>query len=188
MPAWAKMAESASLVAAMSSISALDLRKLGAVAQNVDIALGELAEAALLRLVGAPDAADLQRLEGARQLRCVRGIIARERHREVIAQAGIGKVRAAALDHLLEIAAALEDLEDELLIFAALLVGEVFDVLHGGRFDLGEAVAAVGIANEPHDALPKLHIAGELIAHALDGRFDKVHWNHSLSIFSRVTL
>ncbi len=47
----------------------LDLGDLGGDAQNVDVALGELPEATLLRALGPPDRADLDRLEAGRAAR-----------------------------------------------------------------------------------------------------------------------
>ena len=71
--------------------------------------------------------------------------------------------------------AALHDLEDELLVIAALLAGQVLDVLHHRRFNLHEAVCAVGFLNHAKHMLTKTHVGGEHIAHALDGRFNEFH-------------
>ena len=56
-------------------------------ADRVDVALIELAEAALLRPVGAPHRLNLVALEELRQLRPILGDDARERHGHVVAQA-----------------------------------------------------------------------------------------------------
>ena len=153
----------------------LNLRHVGAVAQNVDVALGKLAEAALLGLVRSPDAADLQGLEGRRQQGGIGGVIAGQRDGQIIAQTDVRQIRAVFLQLLFQIPAALEDLEDQLLILAALLVGQVFDVLDSGGLDLGEAVFAIGLADHAHDVLSEQDVRRQRVAHALDRCFDKVH-------------
>ena len=60
---------------------------------DVDVALHELAVAALLRALGAPHRRDLDRRGTRRQLAAVARVEPRERHREVVAQAEVGERR-----------------------------------------------------------------------------------------------
>src|SRR5882724_11524750 len=120
----------------------LDLDERRGQAEHVDVALGELAEAALLRPLRAPHRPDLDGLQRIGQPRMVLGVVARERHREVEAQAEVGQILARA-SRRLQLLAALHDLEDELLVLAALAAGEQRQVLERGRLDAPEAVGAV---------------------------------------------
>ena len=162
----------------------LDLRQAAVVAQNVDVALGKLAEAPLLRVVRAPDVAKLHRLERGRQLLLVVRVVARQRHGQVVAQAVVRQLAVALVQRALKLRAALHHLEDQLLVVAALLAGQVLDVLHHRRFDLHEAARAVGFLNHAEHMLAQAHVGGEHIAHALDGRFDEFHGCDSFRIFS----
>ena len=96
----------------------LDLGDLGDHAQDVDVALGELPEAALLRALGAPDRPDLDRLERVGQLGSMVGIVPRERYRQIEAQPEIGEIIFAG-GRGVELGAALENLVDQLLVLAA---------------------------------------------------------------------
>ena len=162
----------------------LDLRQAAVVAQNVDVALGKLAEASLLRVVRAPDVAKLHRLERGRQLLLVVRVVARQRHGQVVAQAVVRQLAVALVQRALKLRAALHHLEDQLLVVAALLAGQVLDVLHHRRFDLHEAARAVGFLNHAEHMLAQAHVGGEHIAHALDGRFDEFHGCDSFRMFS----
>ena len=81
---------------------------------RVDVALVELAEPSAGRPIGTPDRLDLVALEEPRQLALVLRDDARERHREVVAQREVGLAARLVL-------AALEDLEDQLVAFFAVL-------------------------------------------------------------------
>ena len=70
----------------------LDLRDLGCHAQNIDVTLGELAKAPLLRPLGPPYRPDLDRFERIGERRPVVRVVARERHGEVEAQPEIGEI------------------------------------------------------------------------------------------------
>ena len=162
----------------------LDLRHDAVLPQNVDIALGELAEAPLLGPVRPPYAADLQRLEGHGQLVRVVGVIPGQGHGQVVPQAGVARL-APLLDRLFQLLAPLLNFKNQLFIFAALLAGQVFDMLHGRRFNLGKAVGSVGLPDHAHHLLAKQHIRGQTVPHALDRRFDKAHllFHPFLSLF-----
>ena len=153
----------------------LDLGQAAVVAEDVDVALRELTEASLLRVVRAPDVAQLHRLERGGQLFPVVGVVARQRQRQVVAQAVVGQLAVALLEGALQLRAALHDLEDQLLIVAALLGGQVLDVLHHRRLDLHEAVGGIALLDHAQHMLAQAHVGGEHIAHALDGRLDKFH-------------
>ena len=102
----------------------------------VDVALVELAESAARRPIGAPHGLNLIALEDLRQLRLVLGHDTRERHRQVVAQREIGLAAGLVL-------AALENLEDELVAFLAVLAEQCLDVLGGRRLERLEPVAIV---------------------------------------------
>ena len=102
----------------------LDLRPpRDATPEHVDVALGELAEAALLGPLRPPHRADLDGLERLGQPGVVLGVVARQRHRQVEAQAEVGQLVAPRRRGGLELLAALEDLEDQLLVLAAVAAG-----------------------------------------------------------------
>src|SRR4051812_41524020 len=128
----------------------LDLRHDATDADHVDIALRELTVAALLWSLRAPHRADLDGLERLGQARMVLGVVARERNREVEAQPQVGKL-GAARPRALELIASLEDLEDELLVLAAVAADEEPQALERRRLNAPEAVAAV----HPDDELTR---------------------------------
>ncbi len=66
-------------------------------ADGIDVALVELAEAALLRAIGAPHRLHLVALEVPRQRGPVLGHHARQRHRQVVAQRQVGLRRSRRL-------------------------------------------------------------------------------------------
>ena len=86
----AKPSPASTSAAAVSSSASTSHRRR---ADRIDVALVELAEAALLRPVGPPHRLDLIALEEPRQLRAVLGDDPRQRHRQVVAQR---QVRLAA--------------------------------------------------------------------------------------------
>ena len=70
----------------------LDLGERARLADDVDVALHELAVAALLRALGPPDRRDLDRAEHGGQLGAVGRVEAGQRHGEVEAQPEVGQV------------------------------------------------------------------------------------------------
>ena len=155
-------------------VDQLGLGRVGGIAQDVDVALGELAETTLLGTVGAPDRAHLQRLEGGGELADVVGVVAGQGHGQIVAHTRVAEiVKGGGLDGLGELLAALEHLEDQLLVLATLLAGEVLDALHAGGLDLGVTKRGVEIFQLAEEVLADLHLSGENVAHTLDGFFDK---------------
>ena len=69
----------------------LELGERAGLADDVDVALHELAVAALLRALGAPHRRDLDGAEHGRQRGAVRRVEPGQRHREVVAQAEVGE-------------------------------------------------------------------------------------------------
>src|SRR5207247_6837885 len=94
-------------------------------ADRVDVALIELAKSPARWTVRAPDRLDLIPLEESRQLVLVLRHDARERHGQVVAQR---EVRVAGVLVL----AALQDLENQLVAFLAVLAEQRLDVLERG--------------------------------------------------------
>ena len=74
----------------------LDLGQLARLADDVDVALHELAVAALLRTLGPPDRRDLDRPEHGRQLGAVGRVEPGERNGQVEAQAEVGEAQDVA--------------------------------------------------------------------------------------------
>ena len=107
-------------------------------AEHVDIALGELAEASLLGPLRAPHRADLDRLERVGQPGVVLGVVAGQRHRQVVAQAKVGQLALPRANRGLQIFTALENLEDQLLVVAALAADEQWQALQRRRLDAPE--------------------------------------------------
>ena len=131
-------------------------------ADRVEVELSELAEAPLVRLVGAPDRGDLVAAEGARQL-AVLGDHPGERHGQVEAQAE--RLRLGVADR-----------EDRL---RRLLPGrgaaQDVEVLDGGRRQGDEAVELVDTADGVDHVLAGQQLLGQEIAQAArDARFHSV--------------
>src|SRR5690554_6254265 len=152
----------------------LDLRKRASLTDDVDVALHELAEAPLLRALGAPHGRDLDRAEHRRQLGAVRRIEAREWHRQVEAQPEVGQVEGVGChSEVLAREPPLEDSEGQLLVVAAEARVQARTVLHDRGLDFVEAVGTVDIADDAEHALASRLLGGEEIAHAtgrIDGR------------------
>src|SRR5690606_8300400 len=130
--------------------------------------LVELAEASPRRPVGAPHGLDLEALEELRQRVPVLGDDARERHRQVVAQCEVGLAGRLVL-------AALQDLEDQLIAFLAVLAEQRLDVLDGGRLERLEPVALVDAADDADDVLPPTDVGRQEVAHPARGR-RAGHW------------
>jgi hypothetical protein len=101
---------------------------------RVDIALKELAEAALRRPVRAPDGLNLVALEELRQLVLILRDDPGERDGQVVPKREVGLAGRLVL-------AALENLENELVALLAVLPEERLDVLERRCLEQLEAVA-----------------------------------------------
>src|SRR5699024_10346757 len=98
----------------------------GAVAQNVDVALDKLPQAALLGALGPVDPVGLDDLEGVGQLGPVGGIVAGQGQRQVVAQAHVGQPGlVAGSQRRGQLVAPLEHLEDQVQIVAAVALVQV---------------------------------------------------------------
>ena len=144
----------------------LDLREVCCLAEDVDVALGELAETASLGTVRSPDGADLQRLEGLRKNCAVVRIIAGQRKGQVVAESAVSEIRLGLCVLQPQLLAALQDPEDQLLVVSALLAGQVLDVLHTGRLHRREAEAAVGVLDDRDQIIAEHHLTGENVLHS----------------------
>ena len=139
-------------------------------AENVDIALLELAESSLLGALRTPYTVDLDTLHREHQLTLVIGVIAAKRKGQVIAQTEIGDVLNVALFHCLdELFAALHDLKDQIQILAALGLIEVFRILDRGGGDTVEACRAVDRENGILKVIAETHLLGKVIVRAFYG-------------------
>ena len=149
-------------------------------AEDVDVALHELAEAALLRALGAPHRSDLHSSEHRRQACPVRRVEPGERHRQVEAQAEVGQVdRVGSLDDVVGRDAALHDAERQLLVIAAEPRVQPCDVFDDGRLDLGESVRGERLADRREHALATALLSGQEVAHAARGNDVSCHAVHS---------
>ena len=101
----------------------LQLGELAGLADDVDVALHELAVAPLLRALRSPHRRDLDGAEHGRQRGSMRRVEPRERNREVVAQAEVGEREGVAgcrcRGQVVGGEAALHDREGELLVVAA---------------------------------------------------------------------
>ena len=124
-----------------------------AVADDVDICLIELAEAAALRALAAIDLSDLETAERESEVGIMQGNVFRQRHRQVEAKGQVAVALGETVDLLFSLAAALG--EQHIARF------------DDGRVERGEAIDAVGRAQHLHKALhlglrrgKQLHKAG----------------------------
>ena len=142
----------------------LDLRDLGCHPQDVDVALGELPVATLLRPLRPPHRADLDGLERLGQARVIVRVVADERHREVEPQAQVGQVLRAARRR--ELLPALQDPVDQLFILPAVAPEQQAEALHRGRLDADEAVPPVDGQDLGHGPVTQCDFVGEHVPHA----------------------
>ena len=126
-----------------------------AVADDVDVRLIELTEAAALSALAAVDLADLVAPERKRQFIIVQRNVLRQRHGEVEAQAQIGVALRKAVDLLLRLAAAFGKQD---------LAG-----LEQRRVQRREAVERIGGTDRLHDALHLLLRSGQQLHKARQG-------------------
>ena len=131
-------------------------------ADRVDVALIELAEPPARRAIGAPHRLNLIALEELRQLVLILRDDARERHGQVVAQREIGLAARLVL-------AALENLENELVAFFAVLAEQRLDVLERGRLERLEPVALVHLANDADHVLAATDVVGQEVARPAGG-------------------
>src|SRR5262249_48319134 len=124
---------------------------------RVEIALIELAKPPARGPIGAPDRLDLVALEEPRQLVLILRDRTGQRHGEVVAQ---GEVRFAGVLVL----AALQDLENQLVAFFAVLAEQRLDVLERRRLERLEAVALVDVADNVDHVLPPADVVRKKVA------------------------
>ena len=120
----------------------LGLGQDGRLADDVDVALVELPVAALLRPLGPPDRADLQGPERHREAAPGWRRRTGSADGQVVAQAQVDQVAQRGARRDLGRQAALEDLEDELLVVGALARLQAVDVLQRRGLDPLVAEAA----------------------------------------------
>ena len=126
---------------------------------RIDIALKELAEPSARRPVRAPHRLNLIPFEDLRDLVLILRDDARERHREVVPEREIGFAGVLVL-------AALEDLEDQLVAFLAVLPEQRLDVLERRRLERLEAVPLVHVPDHADDVLAAPDVVRQEIARA----------------------
>ena len=151
----------------------LDLGERPRLAGNVNVALHELAVAALLRTLSTPHGTDLQGAEDGRQAPAVARDKSCKRHREVKTQAEVAQLeRVAVLRSLRErilVEAAAHDRVRELLVVAAHPGVQSRLFFHDRGLDLVETMFGVHLANHGEDALAASLVGGQEVAHAARG-------------------
>ena len=140
----------------------------GGIAQNVDIALHELAQTALLRALGAEHPVGLDHLEGVGQLVLVGGVVAAQRQGEVVAQTHIGQLLGiAGVQGSGQLIAALEHLEDQVQVVAAVGFVQIFHILQHGGGDALKTGRAVGLQNLALNVIAQGLFGGQQVPHTL---------------------
>ncbi len=115
------------------------------VAQDVDVALHEFTQAALLWALGTVHPVS-DHLERRGELLPVGRVVSRERQRQIVPQAHVGKLFfAAGGQRLFQLVAALEHLEDQVQVVAAVAFVQVLHVFHNRRGDAFDPHGAVGL-------------------------------------------
>ncbi len=84
---------------------------------------------------------------------------ARQGHRQIVAQRQIGCTRLFML-------AALEDFEDELIAFVAILAHQGLDIFDRGSFQGLEPVALIHFLDHADDVFAFAHVGRQKVAHA----------------------
>src|SRR3989442_7764173 len=115
-------------------------------AKYIDVALVELAKPSPRRTVGTPDRLNLIALEKLRQLVAIFSDDARERHSQLVTQSKVDCARAF-------MHAALENFEDYLVPFLAILAHQCLDIFDGGSFQRLEPIALVDFLYHADDIL-----------------------------------
>ena len=131
-----------------------DVAGVGGGADGVEVALPELAVAALAGVLAAPDRAHVIALERRAELADVLGREAGERHRQVEAQ---GHVAVAMIAEAV----------DELVGFVAALAEQDLGVFQGRRVDRREAVGAIDAPGLFQQLLARDHQFRQIIAETL---------------------
>ncbi|GMA96140.1 hypothetical protein GCM10025881_29640 [Pseudolysinimonas kribbensis] len=148
---------------------------------DVDVALHELAVAALLRALGPPHRSDLDAAEHRRQFRAVARVEPRERHGQVEPQAEVDEVeRLGGGLQVVVRQPALLDAEGELLVVTPEPRVQARTVLRDGRLDLVEAVGAIAVPDDREQPFAMRLLRRQEVAHS-PGRIDGVRHPSSLS-------
>ena len=136
----------------------LDLGECRRFADDVDIALHELTEPPLLWPLSPPDRRDLNRPENLRQLRLMRRVEPRKRHRQIEPQTQIGEVEGVGCcGQILRRQPTLQHAEGKLFIVAAEAGVKAQRVFHHGGLDLVEPVCGIhGADGREHPFPPGL--------------------------------
>ena len=147
-------------------VDQLDLGIGGRIAQDVDIALHKLAQAAFLRALGTVNAVGLDDLERVGQLVAVGSVVAGQRQGQVIAQAHVGKLLlVAALQGSGQLVTALQHLKNQVQVVAAVALVQVFHILENRGGNALEACGAVGGQDLALDIVAQGLLTGQQVAH-----------------------
>ena len=139
----------------------LDLGHLGRNAEDVDVALGELAEAPSLRSLGPPDGADLDGLERLGKLHVVVGVVPGQGHRQIEAEPEVGQLGSVPLfGRLGQPIAPFQHLEDELFVLPPLPAREEAQALQRGRLHPAKPVTPVHVEDAHHGPIAQLDLVG----------------------------
>ena len=140
----------------------------GSIAQNVDIALHELTQTALLRTLGAEHPVGLDDLERAGQLILVGCVVAAQRQGKVVAQTHVGQLLGVTgVQGSGQLVAALEHLEDQVQVVAAVGLVQIFHVLQHRGGDSLKTGRAVGLQNLALNVIAQGLLSGQQVPHTL---------------------
>src|SRR5687768_8578462 len=121
---------------------------------DVGVTLPELAEAAALRILRAPDRRDLVALEGENQVVLMHCHDAGQRYGQVVAQADLTTAGVLEAVH-------------QLFVFAR-LAGENVEILQSRRIERLEAMALEDVAEDADDRLAQDHLLRQVVAEPLE--------------------
>ena len=138
----------------------LEVRRQLADVDDVDVGLGELAVAALLRPLAAPHLLDLVAAEREGEVAGVLEHVAGERHGEVEVQAQLGVACRV-------VAGQPADAVD-LLVGVAALAEQPLDRLDGAGLDRGEPVQLEGLADDVEEVLLDDPLGGQVLGETAD--------------------
>jgi hypothetical protein len=133
--------------------------------QDVDVALGELAEASLLGALRTPHRTDLDRFQGIGQASVILGIVAGQGHRQVEAKPVLGELASRA-HRRLQVLPPLEHLEDELLVLAPLAADEQAQALERRRLDPLEPEGAIHREDLLGGGVAQVDLGRQQVSHA----------------------
>ena len=154
-----------------------NLRQIGGLSEYINIALHELAVPASLRPLRPPHVSHLQRLEGRGKLIGMIGIKAHQGYREIVTKTPVHQILFFPGRLQVQLFAPLQNLEDQLFVFPALLAAQIFYILHTGSFDGCKPELPVSLLDHTAHIIPDRHLLRENILHTGNRFLTKCHFS-----------